>query len=285
MLASVTPIINLLQSDMTILIGFSSIIGLMIGSFLNVVIYRLPKMMEIEWEQNCSEEKPLERKFNLASPASSCPHCGHRISTIENIPVLSYCWLKGKCSQCKKSISLRYPAIELLSALSVALSFWHFGYSFTAIAASFFILALITLTAIDLDTHLLPDTITLPLLWLGLLFNLNKGFVDINSAVIGAALGYLILWSVYWLFKLITKKEGMGYGDFKMLAAIGAWFGWQALPAVILLSSLAGSIAGLTMITFGKSHRNSQIPFGPFIAAAGIIMLFSGAQISRIYLG
>jgi leader peptidase (prepilin peptidase) / N-methyltransferase len=285
MLASVTPIINLLQSDMTILIGFSSIIGLMIGSFLNVVIYRLPKMMEIEWEQNCSEEKPLERKFNLASPASSCPHCGHRISTIENIPVLSYCWLKGKCSQCKKSISLRYPAIELLSAISVALSFWHFGYSFTAIAASFFILALITLTAIDLDTHLLPDTITLPLLWLGLLFNLNKGFVDINSAVIGAALGYLILWSVYWLFKLITKKEGMGYGDFKMLAAIGAWFGWQALPAVILLSSLAGSIAGLTMITFGKSHRNSQIPFGPFIAAAGIIMLFSGAQISRIYLG
>ncbi len=285
MLASVTPIINLLQSDMTILIGFSSIIGLMIGSFLNVVIYRLPKMMEIEWEQNCSEEKPLERKFNLASPASSCPHCSHRISAIENIPVLSYCWLKGKCSQCKKSISLRYPAIELLSALSVALSFWHFGYSFTAIAASFFILALITLTAIDLDTHLLPDTITLPLLWLGLLFNLNEGFVDINSAVIGAALGYLILWSVYWLFKLITKKEGMGYGDFKMLAAIGAWFGWQALPAVILLSSLAGSIAGLTMITFGKSHRNSQIPFGPFIAAAGIIMLFSGAQISRIYLG
>ncbi|MEY3411065.1 MAG: hypothetical protein RL593_641 [Pseudomonadota bacterium] len=285
MLASVTPIINLLQSDMTILIGFSSIIGLMIGSFLNVVIYRLPKMMEIEWEQNCSQEKPLERKFNLASPASSCPHCSHRISAIENIPVLSYCWLKGKCSQCKKSISLRYPAIELLSALSVALSFWHFGYSFTAIAASFFILALITLTAIDLDTHLLPDTITLPLLWLGLLFNLNEGFVDINSAVIGAALGYLILWSVYWLFKLITKKEGMGYGDFKMLAAIGAWFGWQALPAVILLSSLAGSIAGLTMITFGKSHRNSQIPFGPFIAAAGIIMLFSGAQISRIYLG
>jgi leader peptidase (prepilin peptidase) / N-methyltransferase len=285
MLASVTHIINLLQSDMTILIGFSSIIGLMIGSFLNVVIYRLPKMMEIEWEQNCSEEKPLERKFNLASPASSCPHCSHRISAIENIPVLSYCWLKGKCSQCKKSISLRYPAIELLSALSVALSFWHFGYSFTAIAASFFILALITLTAIDLDTHLLPDTITLPLLWLGLLFNLNEGFVDINSAVIGAALGYLILWSVYWLFKLITKKEGMGYGDFKMLAAIGAWFGWQALPAVILLSSLAGSIAGLTMITFGKSHRNSQIPFGPFIAAAGIIMLFSGAQISRIYLG
>ena len=285
MLASVTPIIKLLQSDMTILIGFSSIIGLMIGSFLNVVIYRLPKMMEIEWEQNCSEEKPLERKFNLASPASSCPHCSHRISAIENIPVLSYCWLKGKCSQCKKSISLRYPAIELLSAFSVALSFWHFGYSFTAIAASFFILALITLTAIDLDTHLLPDTITLLLLWLGLLFNLNKGFVDINSAVIGAALGYLILWSVYWLFKLITKKEGMGYGDFKMLAAIGAWFGWQALPAVILLSSLAGSIAGLTMITFGKSHRNSQIPFGPFIAAAGIIMLFSGEQISRIYLG
>jgi leader peptidase (prepilin peptidase) / N-methyltransferase len=285
MLASVTPIINLLQSDMTILIGVSSIIGLMIGSFLNVVIYRLPKMMEIEWEQNCSEEKPLERKFNLASPASSCPHCGHRISAIENIPVLSYCWLKGKCSQCKKSIGLRYPAIELLSALSLALSFWHFGYSFTAIAASFFILALITVTAIDLDTHLLPDTITLPLLWLGLLFNLNEGFVDINSAVIGAALGYLILWSVYWLFKLITKKEGMGYGDFKMLAAIGAWFGWQALPAVILLSSLAGSIAGLTMITFGKSHRNSQIPFGPFIAAAGIIMLFSGAQISRIYLG
>ncbi len=285
MLASATPIINLLQSDMTILIGFSSIIGLMIGSFLNVVIYRLPKMMEIEWEQNCSQEKPLERKFNLASPASSCPHCSHRISAIENIPVLSYCWLKGKCSQCKKSISLRYPAIELLSALSVALSFWHFGYSFTAIAASFFILALITLTAIDLDTHLLPDTITLPLLWLGLLFNLNEGFVDINSAVIGAALGYLILWSVYWLFKLITKKEGMGYGDFKMLAAIGAWFGWQALPAVILLSSLAGSIAGLSMITFGKSHRNSQIPFGPFIAAAGIIMLFSGAQISRIYLG
>jgi len=285
MLASVTHIINLLQSDMTILIGFSSIIGLMIGSFLNVVIYRLPKMMEIEWEQNCSEEKPLKRKFNLANPASSCPHCSHRISAIENIPVLSYCWLKGKCSQCKKSISLRYPAIELLSALSVALSFWHFGYSFTAIAASFFILALITLTAIDLDTHLLPDAITLPLLWLGLLFNLNEGFIDIRSAVIGAVLGYLILWSVYWLFKLVTKKEGMGYGDFKMLAAIGAWFGWQSLPAIILISSLAGSIVGIAMMTLGKYHRNNQIPFGPFIASAAIVILFSDSQISRIYLG
>jgi leader peptidase (prepilin peptidase)/N-methyltransferase len=285
MLALTTPITNLLQSDAAILSAVAGMIGLCIGSFLNVVIYRLPKMMEIEWKQNCSPEESPETKFNLATPASSCPHCGHRISTTENIPLFSYCWLKGKCRHCKTSISLRYPIIELLSALSTALSFWHFGYSLTAVAASVFILALITLTAIDLDTHLLPDAITLPLLWLGLLFNLNEGFIDIRSAVIGAVLGYLILWSVYWLFKLVTKKEGMGYGDFKMLAAIGAWFGWQSLPAVILISSLAGSIVGVTMMTLGKYHRQHQIPFGPFIASAAVVILFSDSRISRIYLG
>lgn len=285
MLTSATSLIHLLQSDMTILILVSGTIGLFIGSFLNVVIYRLPKMMEIELKQICHPEESTRTQFNLASPASSCPHCNRKISALENIPVLSYCWLKGKCRHCKKSISLRYPMIELLSAISTALSFWHFGYSFTAVAASIFLLALITLTAIDLETHLLPDTITLPFLWAGLLFNLNEGFIDIESAVIGAALGYLILWGVCWLFKLLTKRDGMGHGDFKMHAAIGAWFGWQALPAIIFLSSLAGSIVGLIMIATPKFNRNSQIPFGPFIAGAAIVMLFLGEQVSRIYLG
>jgi leader peptidase (prepilin peptidase) / N-methyltransferase len=282
-----TASINILlqSSEHSMLITLAGILGLVIGSFVNVVIYRVPKMMEIAWEQNTSAGELPKTKFNLATPQSKCPHCGHKITSTENIPVLSYLWLKGKCSKCKNSISIRYPLIELVCGLSTALCFWQFGWSITAIAAVVFVLALITLTMIDLDTYLLPDSITLPLLWLGLLFNLNQTFVDIHSAVIGATLGYLILWSVYWAFKLATKKEGMGYGDFKMLAAIGAWLGWQALPAIILIASLTGSMIGIAMITFGKHKTNNQIPFGPFIALAGFLLLFLGSKISVIQLG
>lgn len=285
MLSFAKTIIDLLQSDMFVLITFATILGLVIGSFLNVIIYRLPKMLEIAWKKNCDLEKQPESKFNLASPPSMCPYCNHRISATENIPLLSYLWLKGKCRHCKTSISFRYPLVELLSGLSTALSVWHFGCSFTAVAASIFILALITLTTIDLNTHLLPDIITLPLLWLGLLFNLNESFADLHSAVVGAMLGYLLPWSIYWLFKLVTKKEGMGYGDFKLLAAIGAWFGWQALPASILISASAATLAGGTMIVFGQHHRNSHIPFGPFIAVSGILLLFFRPQVLGIFLG
>jgi leader peptidase (prepilin peptidase) / N-methyltransferase len=285
MLAFTKTMIESLQSDMSILISVAFLFGLIIGSFLNVVIYRLPKMMETAWNHNYSPETPVKTKFNLATPSSRCAHCNHHISATENIPLISYVWLKGKCRHCKTSISFSYPLIELLSGLSIALIFWQFGYSFTAVAASVFVLALITLTMIDLNTHLLPDIITLPLLWLGLLFNLNEGFTDLPSAVIGAATGYLLLWFVYWCFKLVTKKEGMGYGDFKMLAAIGAWFGWQTLPASILISALAATLAGSAMIVFGQPHRNSHIPFGPFIAISGILLLFFRPQVLGIYLG
>lgn len=285
MLSFAKPIFDLLQSDLTTLIAFASVLGLVIGSFLNVVIYRLPKILEATWKENCSEVNPLKSKFNLATPPSRCPHCQHHISVTENIPLLSYFWLKGKCRHCKTCISLRYPLIELLSGLSTGLSVWYFGYSLTAVAAAVFILALMTLTMIDLDSGLLPDIITLPLLWLGLLFNINDGFIDLSSAVIGAALGYLILWFVYWLFKLVTKKDGMGHGDFKMFAAIGAWFGWEALPASIFLSALAGTLTGVAMMTFSQQHRHSQMPFGPFIAGSGILLLFFRPQILGIYLG
>lgn len=288
MLSGFTDISNILQQNNAIFITFSVILGLMVGSFLNVVIHRLPKMMELEWQNNCHElqgkEAPESTKYTLASPRSACPTCGHKISALENIPIVSYFALRGKCSSCKAPISMRYPMIEALTGLAIGLVSWKFGYTSTTFFAWIFVFALIALTFIDFDTQLLPDDITLPLLWLGLIFNLNTGFTDIKSAVIGAIAGYLILWSIYWLFKLITGKEGMGYGDFKLLAAIGAWFGWQMLPAVILLSSVLGAIIGISLIVLAKRGREVPMPFGPFLAIAGITALFLGPQLASYYL-
>jgi leader peptidase (prepilin peptidase)/N-methyltransferase len=255
------------------------------------VIYRLPKIMEREWHQNCLElqgnlaiQNSENIKYTLSVPRSACPICGHKISALENIPIISYIALKGRCSACKAPISPRYPIIEALTGLIIGLISWKFGYTGTTVFAWLFAFALIALTFIDFDTQLLPDDITLPLLWLGLLFNLNTGFTDIKSAVIGAAAGYLILWSIYWVFKFVTGKDGMGYGDFKLLAAIGAWFGWQLLPAVILLSSVSGVIIGVGLILLTKRGREVPMPFGPFLATAGVAALFFGSQLANYYL-
>ena len=284
----IIDISTILRQEPTFFIIFSVILGLLVGSFLNVVIHRLPTIMEKDWENSCLElqgkETHKSEKYTLVTPRSACPNCGHQISALENIPVLSYLFLKGKCKGCKTQISLRYPIIEMLTGIMIGLVSWKFGYSSTTIGAWIFTLALIALTFIDYDTQLLPDGITLPLLWLGLFFNLSISFTDLKSAVIGAMLGYFILWSVYWLFKIVTGKEGMGYGDFKLLAAIGAWFGWQLLPAVILLSSIVGATVGIALIIFGNRNRQSAIPFGPFLALGGIAALFFGQQLASLYL-
>ncbi|HEY8353637.1 MAG TPA: A24 family peptidase [Methylophilaceae bacterium] len=274
-----------------IYIAFAVVFGLIIGSFLNVVIHRLPKMMELEWQRQCQELQNPDQatvesgpRYNLIVPRSACPSCGHRITALENIPLISYAFLRGRCAGCRSPISLRYPLVEALTGILAGTIAWKFGVSGAAIAAMVFTFALIALTFIDFDTHLLPDDITLPLLWMGLLVNIDNGFTDLQSAVIGTMSGYLILWSIYWLFKLITGKEGMGYGDFKLLAAIGAWFGWQLLPAVILLSSIAGSMIGIGLIVLAKHGREVPIPFGPYLALGGIAALFWGPQLSRLYL-
>jgi len=283
-----TELSSMLQGDSTLFITVSVIFGLMVGSFLNVVIYRLPKIMEQEWHNNCLElqgkDIPAQQQFTLSKPRSSCPHCGHKIKAIENVPVISYLLLRGRCSACKTPISIRYPLVEALTGALIGLTSWQFGYTSATLFAWVFVFALIALTFIDFDTQLLPDDITLPLLWLGLLFNLHSGFTDLESAVIGAMAGYLMLWSVFWLFKLIRGKEGMGYGDFKLLAAIGAWFGWKLLPAVILLSSTLGAIIGIALIVLTKRSKEVPIPFGPFLAIGGIAALFFGQQLSQIYL-
>jgi leader peptidase (prepilin peptidase) / N-methyltransferase len=271
------------------LAAMAGLLGLCVGSFLNVVIHRLPRMMEQEWHAQCAElrgETPsTASELSLAKPRSRCPACGHQITALENIPVVSYLLLRGKCSACAAPISPRYPLVEILSALLSAFAVWHFGATFQAAGALILIWALMALTAIDFDTQLLPDSITLPLLWLGLAFNLAATYTDLSSAVLGAMLGYLALWSVFWLFKLATGKEGMGYGDFKLLAALGAWLGWQMLPTIILLSSVVGAVVGISLIAFTRHGRNTPIPFGPYLAAAGAIALFWGPQLTRGYLG
>ncbi len=288
MFSELIGISNTLQQNTSIFIMLSIIFGLSVGSFLNVVIHRLPKMMTHEWRLNCLELQgkvaPDNSTYTLITPRSSCPICEHKISALENIPLISYIALKGKCSHCKSPISLRYPIVEALTGILIGLVSWKFGYSSTTLFSWIFVFALITLTFIDFDTQLLPDHITLPLLWLGLLFNLSNGFTDIKSAVVGAAAGYLTLWMTYWLFKLIRGKEGMGYGDFKLLAAIGAWFGWQILPATILISSALAAVMGISLIIFKKRGREVPIPFGPFLAIAGIAVLFAGPQLSSYYL-
>lgn len=274
------------------IIGLSiiaGILGLCVGSFLNVVIHRLPKIMEQEWHGQCAELRgepaPATEKISLSSPRSRCPKCGHKISALENIPVLSYLLLRGKCAGCSTPISPRYPIIEIFTALASAYAAWHFGPTIQTIGALLLIWSLIALTAIDFDTQLLPDTITLPLLWLGLAFNITSTYTNISTAVIGAMVGYLSLWLVFWGFKLATGKEGMGYGDFKLLAALGAWLGWQMLPAIILLSSVVGAVVGISLILFARHGRNTPIPFGPYLAAAGCIALFWGQAITQSYLG
>ncbi len=272
--------------DATLVAG---LFGLLIGSFLNVVIYRVPKMMQRESDNYVASESgkelPHMGPFNLMVPRSSCPHCGHQITALENIPLLSYLFLRGKCISCKAPISLRYPVVELIAGALSALLIWKFGSGWIGLGALFFTYCLIAVTFIDADTQLLPDDLTYPLLWGGLLINLNGTFVPLRDAVIGAAAGYLALWTVYWLFKLATGKEGMGYGDFKLLAALGAWLGWSMLPTIILLSSVAGALVGISLIVLTKRGRDKPIPFGPYLAAAGMTALLYGAPISRFTLG
>jgi leader peptidase (prepilin peptidase) / N-methyltransferase len=278
-------------------IGTAIVFGLMVGSFLNVVIHRLPIMMERDWKAQCLEflgdkivvkhVEPVTSgvKYNLVVPRSACPSCEHRITALENIPVLSYLFLRGKCSACKTKISIRYPLVEALTGILTGFLAWRFGVTWMAAFAITYLWALIALTFIDADTTLLPDDITLPLLWLGLLVNIGGMFVDISSATLGAIGGYLVLWSVYWAFKLLTGKEGMGYGDFKLLAAIGAWLGWQMLPLVILLSAAVGTVVGIAGIVLKGRDKGAKLPFGPYLAAAGFIALLWGRQLNAWYLG
>ena len=274
----------------------AGILGLLVGSFLNVVIYRLPKMMEREWRAQCVEflgadkikddslTKPSAEKFNLVTPNSTCPSCGHKIKPWENIPVISYVFLRGKCSACKTSISLRYPIIEAITGILSAIAIYTFGPNTTGLAGLLFTWCLIALTMIDFDTQLLPDSITLPILWLGLIANSFGLFTSLDSAVWGAIGGYLSLFSVYWLFKLLTGKEGMGFGDFKLLGALGAWLGWQMLLQIIMLSAFAGAVIGISMIIIRGRDRNIPIPFGPYLAIAGWIALMWGHDINQLYL-
>ena len=270
----------------------AALLGLCVGSFLNVVIHRLPRMMEQDWRQQCAElcgndgaQPERGEPLSLARPRSRCPACGHAIRAHENIPVISYLLLRGRCAGCGTRISVRYPLVELATAALSAGAAWHFGPTWQTAGALLLLWALVALAMIDLDTQLLPDSITLPLLWAGLAFNLHGHFTPLPNAVIGAMAGYLALWSVFWLFKLATGKEGMGYGDFKLLAALGAWLGWPLLPAIILLSSLVGAGVGIALILFARHGRHVPIPFGPYLAAAGIIALFWGEAINRNYLG
>ncbi len=267
----------------------AGLLGLMVGSFLNVVIHRLPIMMERDWAAQCAELKgeaaPAFEPLSLARPRSRCPQCGHSITALENIPLVSWLLLRGRCKGCAAPISLRYPLIEALTGLLFGLAAWHFGFTAAGLGALVFVAALLALTAIDFDTQLLPDDITLPLLWIGLALNAFNVYTDLKSAVIGAMAGYLSLWGVYWLFKLFTGKEGMGYGDFKLLAALGAWLGWQMLPLTILLSSLVGAVVGISLMAFARHGRNVPIPFGPYLAAAGAIALVWGKPLTRAYLG
>jgi leader peptidase (prepilin peptidase)/N-methyltransferase len=287
-------ILDLLGNNPTLFLMTVGLLGLIVGSFLNVVIYRLPIMMEREWRTHCAELTDNDNSnqtgddaassFNLNTPRSRCPHCGHAIRVLENIPVLSYLWLRGRCAGCGTRIAIRYPVIESVTALLSIGVAWHFGFSTQAFAGLLFTWALIALTVIDFDHQLLPDSITLPFLWLGLALSLWNVFIDSHAAIIGAIAGYLSLWGVYWAFKLITGKEGMGYGDFKLLALLGAWMGWQMLPVIILLSSAVGAAVGITLIVVRGRDRNIPIPFGPYLAAAGWIALLWGDNISNTYL-
>lgn len=283
-------ILNFLEASPLALTASFFVLGLVVGSFLNVVILRLPRMMERDWRAQCRELLQLEadpadtEALSLVTPRSHCPACRHRIRWYENIPVMSYLFLGGKCSNCGKHISLRYPVIEIIAGLLAAVSAWQFGFGMTAIFATLFSWALLTLCMIDFDTQYLPDDITLPFLWLGLGVNLFGLFVPLHAAVLGAICGYGILWLIYHAFRLLTGKEGMGYGDFKLLGMIGAWLGWGSLPVVIILASLVGAVVGISLILFRDHDRQQPIPFGPYLAAAGWITLIWGPGISNAYM-
>lgn len=290
--------LDLLQNNPSVLIICCALLGLLIGSFLNVVIYRVPVMLQREWRQQCCEFLELDntsiskkdtaeqhKVFNLAKPESHCPKCNAPVRAWQNIPILSYLFLRGRCNACKTPISIRYPIIEAITGLLSALVAWQFGPTWLTLALLVFTWCLICLTMIDFDHQLLPDNITIPLLWLGLMVNtlLPDATVSPQDAVIGAALGYLSLWSVYWVFKILTGKDGMGYGDFKLLAAIGAWMGWQPLLLIIILSSLVGAVIGIVMLVALGRDRNIPIPFGPYLAGAGYIALLWGDSFMSIY--
>jgi leader peptidase (prepilin peptidase)/N-methyltransferase len=271
--------------------GFAIVFGLVIGSFLTVVVHRLPIMLERAWQaentvapQDHADQATPPPRYNLAVPRSACPHCGHVLRPWENIPVVSYVLLRGRCAKCNAHVSARYPLTELGTALLAALSLFAFGASLTALAAFGLCATLLATSLIDFDTRYLPDTLTLPLLWAGLIVNLgDTAFVPLHEAVIGAIAGYLFLWCVYWLFRLVRGVEGMGYGDFKLLAALGAWLGWQALPQVVLLSAIAGAIVGLAATVIGKMRFEEPLPFGPFLAAGGVITLFFGTPLYAVF--
>ncbi len=279
-----------------LLIGTITLLGLLVGSFLNVVIHRLPRMMEREWKQQCAElagNAPTEPQapYNLVVPRSACPACGHQITAMENIPIISWLMLKGRCSACQTPISARYPLVELASAVLSALVVLRFGASVEMLLALAITWALLALALIDFDTTYLPDSITQPLLWAALFTSLLGGDVTREvlalgpaSAITGAIAGYLSLWSVYMGFKLLTGKEGMGFGDFKLLAALGAWLGWLALPLIVLLSAVVGATVGIALIATGKLSREKPMPFGPYLAAAGWLAMLYGEQLSGFYL-
>ena len=283
---------NFFFANPMLLVVISLVFGLLVGSFLNVVIYRLPQMMQAEWTKqyyqlfeikNPSKRSEITTSFNLAVPNSHCPKCKHEISALQNIPLFSWLFLRGKCRYCQGSISARYPIMEACTGIITALVVFQFGFSWLTLAALFFSWSLIVLTMIDFDHQLLPDDITLPLLWLGLVINSMSMITFLEEAVWGAIVGYAILWGVYWLFKLATGKEGMGYGDFKLLAALGAWMGWQSLPVIILLSSCVGAVVGLGLIVFKGRDKNIPIPFGPYLASAGFLALLWGDELTAFY--
>lgn len=278
-------LLTLLQQTPALALSLALLVGLCVGSFLNVVIFRVPKMMEIEWQQQAAElrgetlaEQPV---FNLMTPRSHCPGCGHAIGVLENVPLLSWLVLRGRCSSCGMRIPARYPLVEAFTGVLSLVAIWKFGPTAAGAGAMLLGFFLVALAFIDLDTQLLPDDMTLLLLWLGLFLNLWGVFAPLQSAVIGAIAGYLALWSVYWLFRLATGREGMGYGDFKLLAALGAWFGWQALPAIILLSSVVGACVGIALMVLRRHGREVPIPFGPYLAGAGLLSLYFGEPLSR----
>jgi len=280
--------IDLLDQHPALLFGFTALFALAAGSFLNVVIHRLPLILEDDWRRECAEAAKAQSqpspRLTLARPGSRCPHCGHALRVLENIPLLSYLFLRGRCSACGAPIGLRYPLVEAATAVLSVLVVWRFGVSWESAAALVLTWGLIALAVIDYDTQLLPDAITLPLLWIGLLASLAGWFTDSRSAILGAAIGYASLWGVFQLFRMVTGKEGMGYGDFKLLALFGAWLGWQHLPQLILLSALTGAVVGTLLILLRRHDRQVPIPFGPYLAAAGWISLMWGDAINQAYL-